>query len=319
MVAVRAIAAPTTADLARARAVVQHHLAPTPLVASAALGSEGDVRLKLETLQPTGTFKVRGALAALAGGDGPVVTASAGNHGLGIAWAARRLGVEARIVLPETISPAKLAALRALGADVVLHGGCYDDAEAHALGVADGGRARYISPYNDTSVIAGQATLGAELASATDRPLCIVVPVGGGGLISGLALWAREHSAARVIGVEAAASRQMSAAVAAGGQAVPVEVAPTIADGLAGNLEPGSITARIVADAVEEIVAVDEDELRTAMRALAFGAGVVAEAAGAAASAAVLAARITPRPCETTVVVVSGRNVTAQRLCDVLA
>lgn len=293
---VRAVAVPTASDLAEARAVVQHHLAPTPLLATAALGSEGDVRLKLETLQPTGTFKVRGALAALAGGDGPVVTASAGNHGLGIAWAARRLDVE----------------------NVVLHGGCYDEAEAHALDVADGGGRRYISPYNDTSVIAGQATLGAELASATDRPLCIVVPVGGGGLVSGVALWAREHSAARVIGVEAAASRQLSAAVAAGGQSVPVEVAPTIADGLAGNLEPGSITARIVADAVEEIVAVDEDELRTAMRALALGAGVIAEGAGAAASAAVLARRINPRPRETTVVVVSGRNVTAQRLREVL-
>jgi threonine dehydratase len=315
MTTVRAVAVPTAADLAEARAVVQQHLAPTPLVPTAALGGAAEVRLKLETLQPTGAFKVRGALAALVGGDGPVVTASSGNHGLAVAWAARRLGVNARIVAPETASPAKLAALRAVGADLVLHGARYDDAEAHALALADG--ARYISAYNDTSVIAGQATLGAELALATDGPLCVVVPISGGGLISGIALWAREHGAARVVGVEAAASPQMSAAVAAG-ETVPVAVAPTIADGLAGNLEPGSVTARIVADAVQEIVAVGEDELRSAMRALALGAGVVAEGAGAAASAAVLAGRVTPRPRETTVVVVSGRNITAERLCEVL-
>jgi threonine dehydratase len=319
MTAVRAVAVPTAADIAEARAVVQHHLAPTPLAPTAALAGEGDVRLKLETLQPTGAFKVRGALAALAGGEGPVVTASSGNHGLGVAWAARRLGVDARIVVPETVSPAKLAALRAAGADVVLHGARYDDAEAHALALADGGGARYVSAYNDTSVIAGQATLGAELASATVGPLCVVVPISGGGLISGIALWARRHGAARVVGVEAAASRQMSATVAAGGETVPVEVTPTIADALAGSLEPGSVTARIVADAVQEIVAVDEDELRAAMRALALGAGVVAEGAGAAAGAAVLAGLVTPRPRETTVVVVSGRNVTAERLCEVLA
>ena len=321
VVAIRAVAVPTAADLAEARAVVQRHLAPTPLVPTAALGDAADVRLKLEMLQPTGSFKVRGALAALAGGgDGPVVTASAGNHGLAVAWAARRLGVDARIVVPETASPAKLAALRAASADVVVHGDRYDDAEAHALALADGaGGLGYVSAYNDTRVIAGQATLGAELASATDGPLCVVVPVSGGGLISGIALWAREHGAARVVGVEAAASRQMSAAVAAGGETVPVELAPTIADGLAGNLEPGSVTARIVADAALEIVAVGEDELHAAVRALALEAGVVAEGAGAAASAAVLAGHVTPRPRETTVVVVSGRNVAAQRLRQALA
>jgi threonine dehydratase len=312
--AVRTLTVPDAAELARARSIVQRHLTPTPLVASTALGAT--VYLKLETLQPTGSFKVRGALAALASSDGPVVTASAGNHGLGVAWAARRLGVDARIVVPETVSRAKLAALRGVGANVILHGSCYDDAEALAL--ADGGNARYVSAYNDTRVIAGQATLGAELASAIDGPLCVVVPISGGGLISGVALWARAYGAARVVGVEAAASRQMSAAVAAGGDTVPVEIAPTIADGLAGNLEPGSITARIVADTVQEIVAVDEDELRAAMCALALDAGVIAEGAGAAAGAAVLSGRITPRPDETTVVVVSGRNVTAERLCDVL-
>ena len=282
MTLIRDVAVPTPEELEAARRAVGRHLRPTPLVPVPWLGD--DVSLKLETLQPTGSFKVRGALAALAGRDlgGSVVAASAGNHGLAVAWAARRLGVRARIVVPETASAAKLDGLRRDGADVVLHGRDVGAAEAHALGLAVGGP-RYLSPYNDTDVIAGGATVGDELAAACERPLLVVVPVSGGGLISGIGLWARQRGAVRVVGVEAAASRQMSAAVAAGGEVVAVDVARTVADGLAGNLEPGSITPRIVAETVEEIVAVTEDELRAGMRLLALRAGVVAEGAGAAA------------------------------------
>ena len=318
MTLIRDVAVPTPEELEAARGAVRRHLRPTPLVPVPWLGD--DVSLKLETLQPTGSFKVRGALAALAGRDlgGSVVAASAGNHGLAVAWAARRLGVRARIVVPETASAAKLDGLRRDGADVVLHGRDVGAAEAHALGLAVDG-SRYLSPYNDTDVIAGGATVGDELAAACERRLLVVVPVSGGGLISGIGLWARQRGAVRVVGVEAAASRQMSAAVAAGGEVVAVDVGRTVADGLAGNLEPGSITPRIVAETVEEIVAVTEDELRAGMRELALRAGVVAEGAGAAAVAAILAGHVTPRPHETTVALVSGRNVTAHTLAAALA
>ena len=201
----RAVAPPTPAALDAAAAVIAGRLAPTPLVPAPALAP--DAHLKLETLQPTGSFKVRGALAALAGaGPGArVVTASAGNHGLGVAWAAAALGVEAVVVVPETASPAKLAALAALPIEVVRHGRGYDEAEAHALALAAQG-ARYVSPYNDTDVIAGQATLGRELdAQLAGAPVTVVCALGGGGLGSGLGLWAAGRREATVVGVEAGA------------------------------------------------------------------------------------------------------------------
>ncbi len=250
--AMRHVAVPTPADLDAAAAVVAERLAPTPLVAAPALGE--DVWLKLETLQPTGSFKVRGGLAALArlGGE-PVVTASAGNAGLGVAWAASALGVRATIVVAETASPAKVAALEALPVTLVRHGEDYDAAEAHALTLAG---ATYVSSYNDTGLIAGQASIGRELDARIRGPLTVVAPTGGGGLAAGLGLWAaqRPGGGARVVAVEAERSRAMSTALAAG-ELTPVVVGDTIADGLAGNIEPGSVTFPLVRDHVAAVVA----------------------------------------------------------------
>ena len=306
----RPVALPGPADLEAARAVVTARLAPTPLVDSP-LG--GGCRLKLETFQPTGAFKVRGALAALARlpAGVPAVTASAGNHGLGVAWAARALGREATIVVPENASSAKVAALRALGADLRLAGTSYDEAERHALELAAEGAA-FVSAYNDRDVIAGQATIGPELPGG---PLCVVVPVGGGGLLAGVVAWAGRREDVRVVGVEAAASRAVSAAVAAGG-IVEVEVGPTLADGLAGNLEPGSVTVEAAARA--ELVAVQEPELEAAMRALARAHGLLVEGAGAAGVAALEAGRCAARPGETVVALVTGRNIALDAAARIL-
>jgi threonine dehydratase len=289
---------------------VAAHLAPTPLVDSA-LG--GGCRLKLETFQPTGAFKVRGALAALARLPAGVaaVTASAGNHGLGVAWAARTLGRAATIVVPETASPAKIAALRGLGADLRTAGAGYDEAERHALALAADGRA-FVSAYNDRDVIAGQATLGTELP---DGPLCVVVPVGGGGLLAGMVSWAAGRGGVRVVGVEAAASRAVSAAVAAS-EIVEVEVGATLADGLAGNLEPGSVTVEAARRA--ELTAVGEPAIERAMRALARAHGLLAEGAGAAALAALVDGRVAARPGETVVALVTGRNIALDAAARVL-
>src|ERR687896_1267353 len=181
---VREVAVPTEADREAAWEVVSARLAPTPIVPAPGLGD--DVYLKLETLQPTGSFKVRGALAALSRAErGPVVTASAGNAGLGVAWAAAALGVTATVVVAETASPAKLAALEALPVTLVRHGADYDEAEAHALELAGRG-ATYVSSYNDAGVIAGQASLGRELEGQLSVPLCVACPLGGGSLASGL-------------------------------------------------------------------------------------------------------------------------------------
>lgn len=303
---VRPVVLPDAGDLAAARTVVAAHLAPTPLIDSELVGGS----LKLETLQPTGAFKVRGALAALSrlpAGE-RAVTASAGNHGLGVAWAAGALDRPATVVVAQNASPAKIEALRATGVDLVLHGRGYDDAEAHALSLAG----TFVSAYNDRDVIAGQATIGSELPHG---PLCVVAPAGGGGLLSGLAAWAAERGDVRVVGVEAVVSPALSAAVAAG-EVVQVSVGETLADGLAGNLEPGSVTVAGVADV--ELVSVGEDELADAMRALARHHGLVVEGAAAAGVAAVRAGRVKPRAGERLVVVLTGRNVALDVLADVL-
>src|SRR3954469_3483765 len=174
----RSVQAPTRADVFAAAERIRPFLAPTPLVGN----------LKLETLQPTGSFKVRGALNALLQSDEPVVTASAGNFGLGVAWAAQRLGRSATVVVAESASPAKIARLRGFDVELVIHGADYDEAERHALSLPG----RYVSPYNDTAVIAGAGTVALELPDAET----IVVPIGGGGLASGIRL----ATDARVLG-----------------------------------------------------------------------------------------------------------------------
>lgn len=306
----RDVTLPTAEDLAAARAVVAEHLAPTPILQSR------DAALKLETAQPTGAFKVRGALAALnrlAAGT-PVVTASTGNHALGIAWASQRLGVTATVVVPETTSPAKLDKLRALGADLVLHGTEYDDAEQHAL--AHG--AHFVSPCNDTGVIAGQSTVGSEIGEQLgDGPLCVVVPVGGGGLISGTLLWAQSRGGVRVVGVQAEASPTMIAAVAAG-DAVDVPTRDTIADGVTGSLEPGALTIRLAAQA-DALLEVSEPEIHDALRFLASEHGLIAEGAGAVPIAAIRSGKVAAQPGERLVAVVTGRNIALAQLAAVLA
>jgi threonine dehydratase len=243
----RTVQPPTLEDVHAAEARIRPLLPPTPLL-------DG---LKLETLQPTGSFKVRGALAALtalAPGT-KVVAASAGNHGLAVAWAAAELGLEATIVVAETASQAKVEAIRRFPATLVQHGPDYDAAERHALTL----EGHYVSPYNDREVIAGAGTLALELATVET----IVVPVGGGGLAAGVGLAAR----GRVIGVVAEASPAMLASLEAG-RAVEVELRETLADGLAGNIEPGSVTVELCRRHLSTVVAVSEDEIEQAMRHL---------------------------------------------------
>jgi threonine dehydratase len=243
------------------------------------------------------------------------VTASAGNAGLGVAWAAAALGVPATIVVPETASPAKVAALRALPVTLAEHGADYDGAEAHALGLSG---AAYVSSYNDTGVIAGQATLGRELDAQLPGPLTVVAPLGGGSLASGLGLWAahRPGGGAHVVAAEADRSPALSTALEAG-EITPFTVGDTLADGLAGNLEPGSITFPIIRDHVADVVRITEPEIEDAIRFLAREHGLVAEGAGAVATAAVRGGHV-PRGDGALVAIVSGRNIALPRLAAVL-
>jgi threonine dehydratase len=311
----RAVRTPTAADLDRARTVVGAHLAPTPLVPVDLPDGRGELLVKLETLQPTGSFKVRGALAAVSAHQANAdrfVTASAGNHGLGVAFAARTFGAAATIVVPENASAAKVEALRRLGADLVQYGQSYDEAELHALALA-GGRTVFVSAYNDPEVIAGQATCTAEIREQVPGGLTLLVPVGGGGLLAGTVLAAGPDI--RIVGVETGASQAVSTATRAG-HLVPVTVSPTLADGLAGNLEPGSITPAMAAPRVESFATVTEAEIAAAIRFLATRCGLVVEGAGAVGVAALLAGRIAPTG--RVVAMLTGRNIAPGVLTDIL-
>jgi threonine dehydratase len=302
------------ARLGRARRVVAAALPPTPLISSPGLGQ--GVHLKLESFQPTGSFKVRGALAALstAGNSHGVVTASTGNHALGVAWAAQRLGIAATVVVPAGASPAKLAALHRLPATVIVHGDGYEDAEQHARFVA-GNDLRYLSASGDPDVIAGQATIGSELLTQLSGAFTVACGVGGGALASGLGLAASRAGRMTVIGVEATASPAMSTAIRAG-RVIPVEIRDSLADGLTGNLEPGIITVDLVRQHLAGIVAVDDDQISSAIRYLAREHGLIAEGAGAAPVAAILAGVIPVTG--PTVALITGRNITLQALARVL-
>jgi threonine dehydratase len=242
-----------------------------------------------------------------------VVTASSGNHALATAWAARRTGRSVTVVVPETTSPAKLEVLRSSYDDVLTVGDAFEMAERHAIGMSRRG-AHYLSPYNDPTVIAGQATIGAELEHL-EGPLTVVVPIGGGGLVSGIALWAHRRGDVRVVGVEVAASQAMRAALEAG-RVVPVEFGASLADSLTGNIEPGTVTVPIIQAHMHDLATVDEHEVAGAMRFLVAEHGIVAEGAAAVGVAAILSGRVdvSGRP----VALVTGRNVTSAVLRDVL-
>lgn len=271
---------------------------------SAVTGAE--VLLKLENQQVEGSFKSRGALHALLKARVPrAVTASAGNHGRSLAFAAKELGVALTVFAPKTAPRAKLDYIRAHGAALEL---CdtYDEAEQRALNHAARFAVPYISPYNHPDVIAGAGTVGLEVMQ--ELPDIIVVPVGGGGLVSGIALAARmETTPPVVIGVEAAASPVFTTALAQG-RLVPVDVHETLADGLAGNAEPGSMTFELIRDNVSDVLAVGETDIAAAMRGLFSQDGQRAEGAGAVGVAALLAG-IAGIAGKRVVVIVSGGNV----------
>ncbi len=316
----RSVREPGIDDLGRAGVIVARHLPATPVIASPLLGT--DVVLKLETFQPTGSFKVRGALMAVATAlaedpNRSFVTASAGNHGLGVAFAAWTFGVRATVVIPETASEAKRAALERFDVEIVDRGTTYDEAETHALTLAAADGARFVSAYNDPDVIAGQATVALELFDQIPDLTTVVAPVGGGGLLAGLVLAARQRPGVGVRGVETDASPAVSASVAAG-RVVTVPVGSTLADGLAGNIETGSVTVPLIAGGVEQMAGADEDAIAEAVRFLAFEHGLVVEPSGAVAVAGLRSGRVAPG-AGPTAVVVTGRNVTTALFADLLS
>ena len=300
------------ADLRRTALVESHWLSSV---------SGAEVRLKLESHKVTNSFKVRGALnavrrlAEVSDSQRPpaVVTASAGNHGLAIAWAASLTSLHATIFTPRHAPRTKLKAIERTGADLRPVADDYEQAEHLALEWAANHGSVFISPYNHDDVIAGAGTVGVEILEEWPAVDAVVVPIGGGGLISGIAAAVSAMKPGTdVIGVEAAASNAFSAARAAG-RLVTIEVKPTIADGLGGNVEPNSRTWQYVRDLVARIVTVSEDDLINGIRGLLAEDHLVAEGAGIAAVAAIAARRIAVDGSRVAVVI-SGANIDLARL-----
>jgi threonine dehydratase len=268
---------PTLGDVNAARHRLRGIALHTPLEASRELAEESgaaEVRLKREELQPTGAFKTRGAhnkVGILAEGrpESSLVTASSGNHGIAVATAATRHDMRLTVLVGRSVSPAKLEGLRALETrriTVELAGADTDDAEAEARRRDDAGHAVYIPPYNDAEVIAGQATVGVEILADWPEVDTIVVPIGGGGLIAGIGLWAKALKPdLRLIGVQPSSSPPMYAFFQTG-STDPMPIAPTIADGVAGNIERSSITWQLCRRLVDEVVLIDEQAIADALR-----------------------------------------------------
>jgi threonine dehydratase len=305
---------PRAVDFRAACGTVASALDATPLFRAPGLGDEASI--KVETVQPTGSFKVRGALVALSRADerSRIITSSTGNHALAVAFAAELTGREATVVVPRNAPVAKLEALRKSAAEVIEFGETYAEAEEHARQLAND-RYEYLSPYDHPGVLAGNGTLAFELAAQREGRLTIVCPVGAGGLAAGLGLAARELEQITIVGVEAEASKAVSTAVRVG-RVVPVEVGPTLADGLAGNLAADARTVEVIRRHVTALVAVSEEEIKRAIRYLLSEHGLLAEGAGAASVAAVLAGKVHPRGH--LVAIVSGRNIALGALADVL-
>lgn len=324
---------PVPSDVLAARARLREIAINTPLDPSPALAElskAAEVRLKLEALQPTGSFKIRGAhnriailAAAQRSGDEPalpIVTASSGNHGIAVAHAAARHGLRATILVGRNVSPAKLERLRALETEAItveLAGRDADDAEAEAVRRGAMGAAAYVSAYNDPDVIAGQGTIAAEILDAWPECDAIVVPIGGGGLIDGIGLWAKSvRPELRLVGVQPSASPPMYGFLQTG-STKPMPIAPTLADGVAGNIERGSITWTLGKRLIDEVVLVEEDEIAQAMRWTIDEQHLVLEAAAVLGIVA-LAARRGGLEGRRVAVVCTGRNVDGATLRSIL-
>jgi threonine dehydratase len=304
----------TLSEIREAREQIAPHIIRTPLVYSPTFSSMSgyEVSLKLETMQKAGSFKVRGAMNRILSrrneiGKNGVVAASAGNHAQGVAVAARLAGVPATVVMPVWASVSKQAAARSYGAAVFLSGANLEESIRHAQDLAKGGMT-YIPAFDDPEIIAGQGTVGLEILEDLPETDLILVPIGGGGLITGITVAAKGMDPrVRVWGVQAAACPSAVEAVKAGGP-VLVEAGATLADGIRVR-QVGDFAFPIIRDLVEEIVLVEEEEIARAMLLLLERKRVIAEGAGAAPLAALLSGKVKIRQGSRVVLVVSGGNV----------
>ncbi len=312
----------TAEDVARARERIADVVRVTPVLPSATLTDRFGVpvALKAENLQRTGSFKVRGAANKVSLlGDGcaaGVVTGSAGNHAQALAHAARARGVPCEVFMPAEAPIAKVEGAVALGAEVVLGGASVDECVGLALERAASSGMAFVHPFDDPAVVAGQGTLGLELLEEVPDLAKVVVPLGGGGLTGGIAVTIKHaRPDVEVVGVQTAACAPWPESLRRG-EIVRAPAALSIADGIAVKT-PGAFTLPLLAEWVDDVVVVAEDDVAEAMVLLLEKAKLVVEGAGAVGVAALLSGATAPAPSGTTVVVLSGGNVDAGLLATV--
>lgn len=304
-----------------AQTVLKSIIRETNLVRVYGIAPECELYLKPENLQITGSFKVRGSAYKMAllsdeEKEKGVIACSAGNHAQGVALAATRSGIKSLICLPDNAPISKIEATKGFGAEVCLVEGCYDDAYQKALELKESEGYTFIHPFDDENVIAGQGTIALEILNDIDNIDAIVVPVGGGGLISGIAYTAKQiRPSIKVYGVQAAGAPSMFNSIKDG----EIECLPsvsTIADGIAVK-KPGENTYALVKEYVDEIALVSDDEVASAILALIEKQKMIAEGAGAAAVAAIMAGKFDLKG-KRVVAVVSGGNIDVTSLSRVI-
>ena len=307
-------------DVARARPAAETLARRTPMLSTRTISERagGTVVLKAENLQRTGSFKVRGVAAKLAalGEAGGVVAASAGNHGQALAAAARQRGWRCEVFMPTDAPLAKIEAARGQGATIHIGGDSVDECLGLALARADEAGLAFVHPFDDPAVVAGQGSLGLELLEDTPDLAKVIVPVGGGGLCSGVAIAIKSaRPEVEVVGVQAAACAPYPESLARG-EAVPATSALTIADGIAVK-SPGELTLGLLKRWTDDVVVVGEDETAEAMVVLMERCKLVVEGAGAVGVAALLGGQVHAAETGTTIAVLSGGNVDPGLLASV--
>lgn len=314
----------TLADIQSAQQTLRDVIIATPMLPAEQLSNELGARIyfKAENTQRSGAFKIRGAyntIARMAQAERAcgVITHSAGNHAQGVALAARLLGTQATIVMPERAPLTKVVSTRRLGAEVLLRGATFDDAGTFARQLQQERGLTYVHAFDHPLVIAGQGTIGLELAEALPNLNLLVVPVGGGGLISGSAIAIKACCPhVRIVGVQAAGCAPLLASLAAG-YPMAVPSAATIADGIAVKC-PGKLTLPIIHELVDDVVTVDDTEIVRAIAYLVQVSHLVVEGAGAAGVAAILSGKVGLRPGDIVATILCGGNIDANLLVRVL-
>jgi threonine dehydratase len=305
----------TLGDFRRVRARIQPYIRTTPIVPC----DIPNLFLKLENLQYTHSFKVRGAFAHIlhlvdSGDRRRILTVSAGNHGQAVARAASTFKLPCTVVVPATAPKPKIEGIERYGVDLRLEGSNYDEAEAWALRLAQNtSEYAFVSPYNDELVIFGQGTLAFEILEQLPDAAVIVVPIGGGGLAAGVAAVVTQlQPSIRVIGVQTDASAAIYHSLKAGHMLTVPEL-PSVADGIAGNIDLQSMTFPIIQKHLDDVVLVSEDEIKAALAHLLHQEKLLVEGAAAAAFAAVSSGKIQAQ--QPIVVIITGGNIDPQRMC----